>query len=45
MNLVLSLTILVINTISPILNLKLERSIIEPPRNKLYGRFNLSIRI
>ena len=45
MNLVLSLTILAINTISPILNLKLERSIIEPPRNELYSRFNLSIQI
>ena len=45
MNLVLSLTTLVINIINPILNPKPERSIIEPLRNELYGYFNLSIRI
>ena len=43
MNLVLSLIILVINTVSPILNLKQKRSTIEYPKNELYGCFNLSI--
>ena len=31
------------NTVSPALNLKLERGIIGRPRNKLHGCFNLSI--